>query len=94
MDDYEVNMISKETTDKILALYKKIGIVKFVVFALVIALGYQALIILRDVTTETEYTPEGHTIIILLLTNLVVMCLMYFAYMYDHIFDVIDEVFV
>jgi len=87
-------MISEEIGEKILALFREIGILKLAVFCIVIPLGYQSLIILQDLTAETAYTPEGHTITLLVLINLIVMCIMYVAYMYDHIFAAFRKVFV
>ena len=87
-------MISKETDDKILALFREIGILKLAVLIMVIPLGHQSLIILQDLTAETTYTPEGHTITLLVLINLIVMCMMYFAYMYDHISAAFRTMFV
>jgi len=77
-------MISEETSEKIPILVREIGLLKTVTFVLVLMLIYQLAVALNG-TLSTEET--------LIVCNMLIMCLMYFAYMYDHIFLSIYKVF-
>lgn len=86
-------MISKELQGKLLLLFREVGIMKLMMLVMVLGLGWQLLNVLQVVQATTTLTKEGYFIAVVLTCNMLLMCMMYFCYMYDHIFASIRKVF-